>query len=63
MTVNKLDEATLERIRAYKRDVLDPSKNNQSNIDAKQAALGKMIDEHNDMFIDELNESDLQNPS
>jgi len=57
MTINDLDKATLERIRAYQRDVLIPSKNNQSNIDPELQELGRMIDEHNDMFIEELKRS------
>jgi len=59
MTINDLDKATLERIRAYQRDVLIPSKNNQSNIDPELAALGRIIDEHNDMFIEEMKRSGL----
>jgi len=59
MTINDLDKATLERIRAYQRDVLIPSKNNQSNIDPELAALGRIIDEHNDMFIGEVNQDEL----
>jgi hypothetical protein len=59
MTINDLDKATLERIRAYQRDVLIPSKNNQSNIDPELAELGRIIDEHNDMFIGEVNQDEL----
>jgi len=60
MTTNKLTPSQIEEMRKYAFSIAAKDRNTDPyDLDPELQELSRMIDEHNDMFIEELERSEL----